>query len=247
MTCKLCQQEKPLIKKSHILPDFLFKKLYDPHNKLRRFDAVQMAKGNPRVSRPSSGAYEGELLCQDCDNRILGQYETYISRIIARKLAPKDKINFKITYNNYGLKFIEVSNIDYTKTKLFLLSILYRAHLSKNQEFKDIDLGPYAEKLRDIIYNNKFSDDLSFQISVMRFSKDSEFSSFIGQPIRRKIDNTTMYTIVINGFLIMLFLKENGISKKTSNLRLQKNNSITILEIPPHLAKKFLLSYMGIK
>lgn len=247
MTCNLCQQEKQLIKKSHILPDFLFKKLYDPHHKLQKFDAVQMAKGNPRISRPSSGAYEGELLCQDCDNRVLGQYETYISRLIARKLSPKDRISIKSVYNNSGLRFIEVTNIDYHKTKLFWLSILFRAHISTNSEFKDVDLGPYAETIRDIILNGKSIDDLTFQISAMRFSKDSEFSSFIGQPIKRKIDGTTMYTIVINGYLIMFFIKENGISKKTSNIRLKQDNSISLLEIPRHLVKKFLLSYMGVK
>ena len=247
MKCKLCDREVPLIKKSHILPEFLFKKMFDPHGKLRKFDAIEMAKGNPRIARPSSGNYEGELLCNDCDNRIIGQYETYISRVLNGTLSPANKLVCKVVKNFTHLNFLEVQNLNYKKTKLFLLSILYRAHISKNSEFKDVDLGKYAEILKDIIYNGKVIDDLEFQISILKFPNNSDYNSFIGQPIKRKIDSTTMYSIIINGYLVLFFIKENVISKKVENVRLKADDSLSIIEIPEFLVKKFLLTYMGIK
>lgn len=247
MTCKLCNQEVPLIKKSHILPEFLFKKFFDQHGKLRKFDTVQMAKGNPRISKPSSGSYEGKLLCNDCDNRIIGQYETYISRVLNKTLPLEQTLNCKTVKNFNGINFIEIQNLDYKKTKLFLLSILFRAHISTNKEFNEVSLGKYAEEIRDIIYNGKIINDLELQISIMKFPDNSDFNSFIGQPIRRKIDATTMYSIIINGFLILFFLKENGISKRVENVRLKIDNSITLIEVPEKLVGKFILTYMGIK
>ena len=98
-----------------------------------------------------------------------------------------------------------------------------------------------------MIFNGKNIDDLDFQISIMKFPNSSTYNSFIGQPLKRKIDSTTMYSIIINGFLILFFLKENGISKKTENIRLKQNDSLAILEIPPQLVEKFVLSYTGIK
>lgn len=247
MTCKLCNTEKALIKKSHILPEFLFKKLFDPHHKLRKFDVIQMAKGNPRISKPSSGSYEGELLCNDCDNRILGQYETYISQVLGGHLTGNEKLNCKSIVNVHALRFVEIENLNYQKTKLFLLSILYRAHISTNPEFKNVDLGIHAEKIRDIIFNNKHTEDLEYQISIVKFPDDSEYSSFIGQLVKRDVDNSTMYSIIVNGYLVMFFLKENDISKKAQNIRLKQDDKISIIEVPNSHVEKFVLSYMGLK
>lgn len=247
MECKLCNKEKTLIKKSHILPEFLFKKLFDPHHKLRKFDLVQMAKGNPRISRPSSGLYEGQILCQECDNKTLGQYESYIANLLNETLKESDKISCRRIRNEYGLIFTEIANINYKKTKLFLLSVLYRAHISSSPEFKQVNLGTYGEIIREIIYNDLDVDDLYFQISIMKFPKSSDYNSFIGQMIKRKIDGTTMYSIIINGYLILFFTKQNGVSKKIENIRLKEDGTISILEMPTNLVEKFILSYAGIK
>jgi hypothetical protein len=56
-----------------------------------------------------------------------------------------------------------------------------------------------------------------------------------------------MYSIIINGFLILFFLKENGISKRVEDVRLKTDNSIILIEVPEKLVEKFILTYMGIK
>lgn len=37
-SCKLCLEEKILLKKSHIIPEFMYKDLYDENHKLISFD-----------------------------------------------------------------------------------------------------------------------------------------------------------------------------------------------------------------
>lgn len=80
--CKLCLQEKQLIAKSHIIPDFMYEELYDDNHKIRVVPASEFGKVKPRIKMPSSGEYEGGLLCSDCDNKLLGGYENYARKAI---------------------------------------------------------------------------------------------------------------------------------------------------------------------
>ena len=58
-TCKLCLREKPLIKRSHILPNFLYRLLYDENHTLRTYDMRQLKIQDLRVSKPQTGDYAG--------------------------------------------------------------------------------------------------------------------------------------------------------------------------------------------
>lgn len=244
-TCKLCLKEKELIKKSHILSDFLHSDLYDENHKLRQMDVIALSNGIDRESRPSSGSYEGGLLCNVCDNETIGKYETYISNVIKDNLSEGEKINCKKVTNSHGLNFIELSNLNYVKTKLFLLSLLWRAGISTRNEYKEVELGPYSDAIRKQIFENSPSNDDNMQVTIYKFAAGSNYSSFIGQPRRHKFGHSTAYSIVITGYLIVYHLKENSISQKGYNNRLKENNSIAIIEVPKNMVQKFVLTYTG--
>ena len=115
--CHLCRKEKPLIKKSHILSEFLHANLFDEHHKLQKFQISEMAKANPRVSKPSSGSYEGNLLCNDCDNTTLSRYEDYVAKALSMGFKAEKNPKCNMEKRN-GVNFIDISNLDFTKTKL---------------------------------------------------------------------------------------------------------------------------------
>ncbi|MEC3964544.1 hypothetical protein [Flagellimonas halotolerans] len=241
--CKLCEEEKKLIKTSHIISDFLHANLYDEKHKLRAFDSKDLKSDNPQISKPSSGSYEGGILCNKCDNEIIGVYETYISRVLKNNL--KEKINCENNTNDEGLNFINVSNLDYKKTKLFLLSLLFRSHISSRVEYKEVNLGPYADKIRKQILENNPSKENDIEIVIFKFGDKTGFSNFIGQPRKHKIGHTTAYSIVINGHLILFHLKENSMSKKTMNQRLSEKGTISLIEIPEKNVVRFIMNYTG--
>jgi len=197
--CKLCKQEKKLIKNSHILSDFLHSDIYDKNHKLRLVDVVALSKGIRNEYRRSSATYEGGLLCKECDNETIGKYETYVSNLIKENLRESEKIICKRVTNSHRLNFIELSNLNYTKTKLFLLSLLWRAGISTRNEYKEVDLGIYSEIIRKQIFENTPSKDDDTQISIYKFEEGSNYSSFIGQPRRHKFGHSTAYSIIITG------------------------------------------------
>lgn len=149
MQCKLCLQEKPLIKKSHIIPDFMYKGLFDEKHRISQIDFT-----NKKESFPPTGIYEGNILCSNCDNKILGSYETYA----AKELFKPTMHGFIEALKNKVIDFdgnetsVTMSRIEYKKAKLFFLSILWKASISSHRFFKFVNLEPTtSEKIRNML------------------------------------------------------------------------------------------------
>jgi hypothetical protein len=243
--CNLCKEEKKLIDTSHIISDFLHKELYDENHRLRKFHPSDLTKQNPKIETPPSASYEGGLLCNKCDNETIGNYETYISNVLKNNLSKKNKLTYHKVQNIHGIKILEIENLNYNKTKLFLLSLLWRAHISTKKEFSSVNLGPYAEKIRLQIFNGIASEENDLQIMIFSFEKEGGFSTFIGSPIRHKIEHTTYYSILILGYVILFHLKENRMSKDMAEFKLRSNGNLAIWKLPQNLVSKFVLNYTG--
>lgn len=235
--CKLCQEDTKLIKKSHIFPDFLYRDFYDDQHRLRKFNLAEMTKINPRFSKPPTGIYEGGLLCHKCDGSRIGALETYVSLL----LKGNKPLKIKVIKNVHGINIFKVNGIDSKVLKLFLLSILYRASISSHSEFKDVNLGPYEEKLRTALLNENLGN-IRIQVSILKFARNSNFTRFIAQPIRSKIGHTTVYSVVINGYMIIYFLSESDMSKRMHNFRIRAENVLEIMQVPKEQVEKFIVS-----
>ena len=46
----------------------------------------------------------------------------------------------------------EIADFDYARLKLFFISVLWRAHLSQDQFFDAVDLGPWQSTARQMIW-----------------------------------------------------------------------------------------------
>tara|TARA_R110000796_G_scaffold251980_1_gene384687 strand:+ start:3615 stop:4370 length:756 start_codon:yes stop_codon:yes gene_type:complete len=245
-TCRLCKKEKDLIKKSHIMSEFLHKDLFDENHKLISFEPIELLKTNPRISRPSSGSYEGGLLCKECDNEVIGKYETYASKLLNGKLSKKEKIRCNFAKSIDGINLLELSDLNYSSLKLFLLSLLWRAHISSRDEYRDVALGPYADKIGKALLDENPGADNDIIITITKLDPTAGFSTFIGQPIRHKVEQTTQYSIIINGYIVVYYLKENRLSKRINHQKLTEDGTLTIMEIPKDKVSPFVMKYVGV-
>ena len=228
------------------MSEFLHKDMFDENHKLRAFDPKEFLKKDPRISRPSSGTYEGKLLCKECDNEVIGKYETYTSKLLNGKLGKNEKIRCNFSKSIDGVTILELSDLNYKLLKLFLLSLLWRAHISSRDEYSDVDLGPYANKIGKALLDENPGTDDDIIISITKLDPTAGFSTFIGQPIRHKIANTTSYSIIINGYIVVFYLKENHLSKRINHQRLKEDGTLTIMEIPKNKVSPFVMKYVGV-
>lgn len=132
--CALCGENSEL-RQSHILPELLHRPLYDHKHRTVMFEF---------------GAQEGlilqrglreRLLCDSCEKR-LHVYEDYFDK--RWKSALPDPIPEQL-FNVM---------IDYRRTKLFVLSVMWRASVSKLAAYRHYSLGPHEAAIRRLLLND---------------------------------------------------------------------------------------------
>ena len=132
MQCALCLRERDL-KRSHIIPEFLYESLYDDKHRLQILSVLPDEKNQLK----QKGERE-RLLCDGCEAQF-SRYERYASLILGSKLPIKVEREGNL---------LTLFGLDYKKFKLFQLSILWRAGISTLPLFSRVQLGPHAERLR---------------------------------------------------------------------------------------------------
>jgi hypothetical protein len=135
MNCKLCQQHVRLVD-SHIIPEFLYKTLYDSKH---RFHEISVDPGER--SRLKQKGLRELLLCESCEQK-LSVWERYSSRLLNGGVPA-------VVASEPG--YLRISEIDYPKLKLFQLSVLWRAGVSSLEPFSQVQLGPHESRIRAML------------------------------------------------------------------------------------------------
>ncbi len=125
--CRLCLRQRPIVA-SHILPEFVFKPIYNARHK-----AVLVERGGP--SKKLQKGWREPLLCEECEQR-LNRHETAFANVwFERPCVPDPLVG----------EFYAVTGLDYLTFKLFHVSILWRASVSSLPVFGAVSIGPTWE------------------------------------------------------------------------------------------------------
>lgn len=194
MTCRLCNQDRPL-RKSHVFPEWLYKPLYDEKH---RFFVLSTDANRRRGTRPT-GIYD-KILCDECEKR-LSQWEAYARDVFYG-------MSLKLVEDNRKFVF---SGVQYTPFKLFQMSLLWRASITSRPEMHRIDLGPHAERIRMMLFEDRPGEPHVYGTILMLPSLDQELmQQFIYPPecLPTKLDSHSAYRTVFGG-LFWLFIVSN--------------------------------------
>jgi len=252
-TCKLCLTQKPLIKRSHIISEFFYEELYDGNHKLNSFTTKILSTNKRKIKRPSQGIYESGILCKECENSLLNkQYEDYSSKILYPERASA-KINFNVIRQKMpdNLEFSHYQNVDFGKFKLFLLTNLWRAHIAKRPEFKEVNLGPHAEVIRQMLLNQDPKNKFDYPIAFLNLRNDPKvpLDLIIPSQARRDKNGNRIYVFILNGYLFAFFV--NSASVRIPELFLEstitEKNEFKMFDVPKGMGWQLLLNNMGIK
>jgi hypothetical protein len=147
-------------------------------------------------SQPASADYMQKgirepLLCTRCETH-LSRYEKYARDLLmtpARLVLPPPHRQV-------------VNRADYKPFKLFQLSLLWRAHLSKHQLFAAVDLGPrHAERIRTMLEteNPGTAADYPCFLSVLYFAGEPRADVML-QANSRRTEGQRTYSLIFAGF-----------------------------------------------
>ena len=160
---------------AHIIPKGfgrLIRKSEGPNIKLQ---PDRVSEANPQL-----GEYDPAILCADCDN-ILGRNDEYAIEV-CKEFTGK---------NGNEDQLFEINDVDCKRFSTFVLSVLWRASVSKRPTFSDIELGPYEDLVRDVIFGARpLSDIAAFELIVSRFkSRHLDPSGINYYPVRWRFLN----------------------------------------------------------
>jgi hypothetical protein len=251
--CKLCKQDKKLLKKSHIIPEFMYNGMFDEEHKIVLTPAVNKSRDSTNTHLRSTGEYESNILCLDCDNKLLGEYyENYASRVLyGGRLNTNECPEFSNTRNTHGIEFIKCTKVNYHKFKLFLLSVLWRASISQRPFFSEVRLNDHEERIRNMILTKDAGDATLYPINIFTYRHIPQLTSeLISQPRYLKTkEGLEYYSILINGYFYFYYLSNPDIPipKRVVEITITTSNELQILKLPPDKGIDFIAGQFGIK
>lgn len=248
MKCKLCNQEKQLISKSHIIPEFLYKrnKLYDDKHRMTKFK-VEDLKVFKKLKQVQSGIYEGDLLCSECDNVVIGKLELYASKALFGGELEINECPDCMNFGNETFYFSYCKYFNYKKFKLFILAILYKAAISTKSEFSEIVLTDQSlERLKNMILKNDPGKENDYPIMIATFVSTSIPTDFILAPIKVNKDGFDQFIFIIGGIVYCIYDSVDVTDTKIEPIRLKENGDIVIHHFDDTNAEVLLRNYMGI-
>lgn len=212
--CKLCLAETKVCK-SHIIPEFCFKGLYDENHRFIDMYDVRNEKhclGQKGYSEP--------LLCSDCEERF-ARYERHCRRLFTDPL-PSPRVGTK--------RFFDLPNVDGFKFRYFLLSILWRASESKGNVFTHVNLGSkHSEVLRKHLLAETLPpfDQYGCWVLALHY-EDEPMNGIIVEPTYCRIEGHKVYRFVFTGIMLYCFVSSHPVPETWNKLLLGYSDRITI-------------------
>lgn len=184
--CALCHKTRKLCK-SHIIPEFAYKPLYDDDHQF-----VTFAPLTPEETRTRRKGVWQRLLCEECDNQFLNKrFEQPFQRywLAGNALAALET-----------KRSTRLTGIDYGPFKLFHLSVLFRASVCDRPEFAEVDLGSEEEeKLRRMILKEDPGRASEYPIVCMPIKREDGRDDFLASPSPIWVSARLAYRLIFCG------------------------------------------------
>jgi len=121
-----------------------------------------------------TGYYDKDILCGVCDNELIAGWERYASGLLYGKVPTGHSQEFKVVPGKGTVMQVQ---LHYAQFKLFVLSILWRAHISTNPFFAKVKVPEHEALLRHMLLSQDPGSEDQFRTAVFCIR------GFKGQPI----------------------------------------------------------------
>jgi len=201
--CRLCDESVKLCS-SHVVPEFLYERLYD--EKHRFIELTDVRKG---AAKRTQKGHRELLLCSACEGRI-ARFERHARRLFVDDLPP---------FIARSKRIREHPRIEYALTKLFFLSVLWRASVSTLPLFKHVSLGPHEDVIRGMLEREDAGQALDYPVIVYSLYMDGQhLRDFIVEPTYVRIEGRLCYRLVLPGFVVFIYVASVPISGASARL-----------------------------
>lgn len=210
--CALCLEDRKL-SNSHIVPDFIFKRLQGPN---REFHILYT---DEREKETYYKTFAEKLLCSKCEN-LFSVWEDYASQFFYGGTPLTGKMHGNV---------LVLEDVDYTQMKLFLMSILWRFGVTTIPWFKGMKLGPHEERLRSLLNQSDPSEANVYGCNIAAVLHNRKhFEDLIIPPTAITDNGHRCQRIVVGGYIFQYFVSTHEVVHDSSIGMLQKSGRLFI-------------------
>ena len=211
MICRLCRENRDL-RKSHIIPEFLYKPIYDSKHRLPMFRSGRGTKGKPR----QKGIRE-KLLCEGCEQQ-LSRNEKYWHGVLFG--------GTEIYVQSFQDRWV-LSNLDYAKVRLFFLSLIWRMGVASEDEmWKNVHLGPHEEPVRKMVHSENAGEPSEYGVlCIVPLFDGKPVEDWLLDPDPVRSNCGRWYRLFVGGCVYLFHISNQRLSKQWSKLLIRKHGS----------------------
>jgi hypothetical protein len=232
--CALCLNDVPKLCRSHIIPEFFYKKIYDDKNRFQVFSHRQ----NGPILPPQQKGLRQRLLCSDCEN-VLSGWERYSKHVLFGGV--------ELGFRDAG-DHMEYVGLDYAKYKLFQLSMLWRMGVASGPGFDNVQLGPrHSERLRSMLLAQDPGEPYEYGCWMAAISSEmNPLSQVILAPTStpRKVLGHSCYRSVLGGMFWCYFVSSHMRQFNQPQMFLSKEGHLRVWK-EGSIARRFIEEFIG--
>jgi hypothetical protein len=167
--------------KAHIIPESFYAVLLSDSDKPKIYPTKK--DGYPK--RSPKGVYDDSILCRECDNDLIGIWDHYAHGLLSTPLEQYGEVD-----ELYAKGFYEITGFKYEQLQLFFLSLLWRAHVTTQNFFSQVALGPWADQIATILRSAQPDSPNDLSVVLIRFyvndEEDAALAHLGAAPVKSK-------------------------------------------------------------
>lgn len=211
--CKLCNAVEANVN-AHIIP----KSFFVEHLEDGEIPKIISTEKGSYPKRSPIGVYDSDILCTGCEGKFAVPddygYKFFHAKHTFEVIYPGTEATAKI-----------INDVDTEKLQLFVLSVLWRASVSKKSFYASVSLGQYEEKIRKIIEEQVYSHE--FPILLRQYNYPPEYIPTLC-PVKSRYGNTNYYDLLLNGFTVSVKVDKRPAPVGLESLSLISKNHILV-------------------
>jgi hypothetical protein len=174
--CKLCGEDSPLVK-AHIIPKSMY-----PFEDERREPLLRVPSApDAPPERSWTGEYDPSLVCAECEGTF-HPWDDYAVRLFREEPKEEDYVHVDGEPGAYTIRAH-----DYTKLKLFFVSLLWRASESDRRFFAHVSVGrKHAARLKQMMKDKDPGDPEEYSVFIVRLTHHDDAHKSVISPHKQR-------------------------------------------------------------
>lgn len=184
--------------------------------------------------RAPIGVYDKDILCHDCEQRFQ-DIDNYGQKILLQDPIEEIKRNGVVVY-------YKISKVDYKLTKLFFISILWRASISSHVYYSKVDLGKFESIAKNHIWDRNPGKPDEFSFILARFTNE-KYGTAMLNPHRTRCKTLNYYIFYLYGYVLYIKVDSRETPEQFRPVTLKADQDLFVIGRDVSQSKELKIMY----